>query len=166
MAVLCGNDMFSILVLSTKKRYSNFLRKAFVFQKVCFEIKALKTFKISTDCHIKTCRSPKRHGGKVGCSPGTPGPLGRLGLPGSLGPPRTPGTPGGRPEPFKTPSNPRDPLEPLRTPGISLERLCKASSVASNQTRWYNKRILRKSYSIPRDFSWIENYKLYTTRID
>ena len=131
MAVLYGN-VFSILVLSTKKRYSNFLKKVFVFQKVCFEIKALEP----------------------------------LGLPGSLGPPRTLGTPGGRPEPFKTPSNLRDPLEPLRTPGISLERLCKASSVASNQIRWYNKRILRKSYSIPRDFSWIENYKLYTTRTD
>ena len=31
----------------------------------------------------------------------------------------------------------------------------KASNVASHQTRWYNKRILRKSYSVPREFSWI-----------
>ena len=38
--------------------------------------------------------------------------------------------------------------------------VCKASSVASHQTRWHNKRILRKGYSVPRDFSWIENYKL------
>ena len=38
--------------------------------------------------------------------------------------------------------------------------VCKASSVPSNQTRWYNKRILRKGYSIPRDFLWIENYKV------
>ena len=36
----------------------------------------------------------------------------------------------------------------------------KASSFAFNQTRWYNKRILRKSYLVPQDFSWIENYKL------
>ena len=27
-------------------------------------------------------------------------------------------------------------------------------------TRWYNKRILIKGYSVPLDFSWIENYKL------
>ena len=41
---------------------------------------------------------------------------------------------------------------------------CKSSNVASNQmiyqTRWYNKRIFIKGYSVPRDFSWIENYKL------
>ena len=36
---------------------------------------------------------------------------------------------------------------------------CKGSSVTSYQTRWYNKRILGKGYSVPRDFSWIENYK-------
>ena len=40
----------------------------------------------------------------------------------------------------------------------------KSSSVASNQmiykTRWYNKRIFIKGYSVPREFSWIENYKL------
>ena len=28
----------------------------FVFQKICFKVKVLKTFKISTDCHVKTCR--------------------------------------------------------------------------------------------------------------
>ena len=28
----------------------------------------------------------------------------------------------------------------------------KTSSVASNQTRWYKKRFLRKGYSVPRDF--------------
>ena len=42
--------------------------------------------------------------------------------------------------------------------------ICKSSSVASNQmiyeTRWYNKRIFIKGYSVPREFSWIENYKL------
>ena len=45
----------------------------------------------------------------------------------------------------------------------------KSSSVASNQvieqTRWYNKGILRKGYSVPRDFSWIENYKLITSNL-
>ena len=60
MAVLNGNDAFSILVLSTKKRYSSFLKKTLNFQKVCFKVKVLKTFKCSTDCRIKTCRSLKR----------------------------------------------------------------------------------------------------------
>ena len=53
MAVLYGNDVLSILVLSTKKRPFRFLIKFFVFQKICFKVKVLKTFKISTDCHIK-----------------------------------------------------------------------------------------------------------------
>ena len=35
-----------------------------------------------------------------------------------------------------------------------------ASTISSHQTRWYNKRMLRKGYSAPRNFSWIENYKL------
>ena len=43
--------------------------------------------------------------------------------------------------------------------------VCKSSSVASIQVIWqtrrHNKRILRKGYSVPQDFSWIENYKLY-----
>ena len=30
-----------------------------------------------------------------------------------------------------------------------------------NKTRWSNKRILIKGYSVPWDFSWIENYKLF-----
>ena len=33
-----------------------------------------------------------------------------------------------------------------------------------NKTRWYNNRILRKGYSVSRDFSWIENYKLIYLR--
>ena len=45
MTVLYGNDAFSILVLSTKKRYSSFLKKVFVFQKICFKVKVLKMFK-------------------------------------------------------------------------------------------------------------------------
>ena len=44
-AFLCGNVAFLILVLSTKERYSNFLKKVFVFQKNCFKVKVLKTFK-------------------------------------------------------------------------------------------------------------------------
>ena len=47
-----------ISVHSTKKRYSSFLKKVFFFQKICFKV--LKQFKISSDCHIKTCRSFKR----------------------------------------------------------------------------------------------------------
>ena len=38
---------------------------------------------------------------------------------------------------------------------------CRASSVASHQDKWYYKKILRKGYSVPRDFSWIENDKLF-----
>ena len=33
----------------------------------------------------------------------------------------------------------------------------KISSVSSHQDRWYNNRILRKSYSVLRGFSWFEN---------
>ena len=57
MAILHGNDTFSILVLSNKKWYSCYLNEAFVFQKISFKVKVLKTFKLFTDCHIKTCRS-------------------------------------------------------------------------------------------------------------
>ena len=60
MPLLYENDAFSILVLSSKKRYSSFLKKVFVFQKIFFKVKGLKTFKIFTDCHIKTYRSLKR----------------------------------------------------------------------------------------------------------
>ena len=60
MAVLYGNDAFSILVLSTKKLCSSFFKKVFVFQKICFKVKVLKMLKISTDCQIKTCQSLKR----------------------------------------------------------------------------------------------------------
>ena len=59
-AVLYGNDAFSILVRSTKKQCSSFLKKVFVFKKICFKVKVLKMFKIFTDRHIKTCRSLKR----------------------------------------------------------------------------------------------------------
>ena len=53
-------EVFSILLVSTKKWYSSFLKKVFLFQKICFKGKVLKTFETFTDCHIKTCRSLKR----------------------------------------------------------------------------------------------------------
>ena len=59
MAVLYGNYLFSVLLLSNKIRYSSFFKKVFVFQKICFKVNVLKTFKIFSDCHIKTCRSLK-----------------------------------------------------------------------------------------------------------
>ena len=42
-----------------KKKYSSFLKKVFVFQKICFKGKVLKTFRIFTDCYLKTCWSLK-----------------------------------------------------------------------------------------------------------
>ena len=47
-------------MVSTKKRSSSFLKKIFVFQKICFKVKVWKTFETFTDCHIKTFRSLKR----------------------------------------------------------------------------------------------------------
>ena len=41
-AVLNENDVFSILVVGTKKRYSTFLKKVFVFQKICFKVKIIE----------------------------------------------------------------------------------------------------------------------------
>ena len=55
-----GNVAFSILVYSAKKQYCSFLKNIFIFQKICFKVKVLETFKISSDCHIKTSRSLKR----------------------------------------------------------------------------------------------------------
>ena len=55
MVVLHGSDAFSIFVLSTKKPHSSFSKKVFLFQKICFKVKALKTFKVFTDCDIETC---------------------------------------------------------------------------------------------------------------
>ena len=59
-AVLNGNGVFSILVVSSKKQYSSFLKKILVFQKICLKVKVLKTFETFTDCHVKTFRSLKR----------------------------------------------------------------------------------------------------------
>ena len=60
MAVLNGNDAFSIFVFLTKKLYSSFLKNVFPFQKIYFRVKVLKMFKLFTDCDIKTYRSLKR----------------------------------------------------------------------------------------------------------
>ena len=51
--------MLSILVLSTKKQYSSFLKSVCVFQKIYFKVKVLKLFKISSESHMKACRSLK-----------------------------------------------------------------------------------------------------------
>ena len=59
MAILYGNDAFSILLVSAKKRYSYFEKKVFIFQKIAFKVKVLKTLKISIYCHVKTCWSCK-----------------------------------------------------------------------------------------------------------
>ena len=49
--------MLSILVLSTKERYSGFLKSVCVFPNIYFKVKVLKSLKISNDCHIKACWS-------------------------------------------------------------------------------------------------------------
>ena len=36
------------------------MKKVLVFQKICFKVKVLKSFKFCSDCHIKTRRSLKR----------------------------------------------------------------------------------------------------------
>ena len=59
MTNLYENDFFPILILSTKTRYFSYLKKCFVFLKICFKVEVLKTYNVSTDCHIKTCRSFK-----------------------------------------------------------------------------------------------------------
>ena len=57
---LFGNETLSIWSFSTKKWYSSFLKKVFVSQKICFKVKVLKMFEISSGCHIKTeCLSLK-----------------------------------------------------------------------------------------------------------
>ena len=59
-AVFYGNNVLSIVVISTKKRYSSFSKEVSFFQKTCFKVKALKIFKICSDYHIKMCRSLRR----------------------------------------------------------------------------------------------------------
>ena len=52
-AVFNGNGVIPILVASTKKKDSSFLKKVFVLRKICFKVKVLKMFEIFTDCHKK-----------------------------------------------------------------------------------------------------------------
>ena len=59
-ATFYRNVLFSISATSNKRQYSNFWKKAFIFQKICFRVKVMKTFKISFDFHVKTYRSLKR----------------------------------------------------------------------------------------------------------
>ena len=48
---------FQSLVLSTKKRYTSFLKKVFVFQKICFKVRASKIRNLGTRIfvHLITC---------------------------------------------------------------------------------------------------------------
>ena len=48
-----GDVAFSIFVLSTKNLYSSILKKLFIFKKICFKVKVLETFNISSDSHKK-----------------------------------------------------------------------------------------------------------------
>ena len=41
-------------------QYYTFLKNVLIFWKTCFKVKVLKRFKISSNCHIKICRSLKR----------------------------------------------------------------------------------------------------------
>ena len=59
MSDLYGNGVFSILMLQLKT-VLQFFEKGFVFRKICFKVKVLKSIKIFTDRHIKTCRSLKQ----------------------------------------------------------------------------------------------------------
>ena len=59
-AVLYGSIVFSVLVNSTKKGYFSFLKKVFVFPKICLKIDIFKPFKIPSDSHIKTRQYFKR----------------------------------------------------------------------------------------------------------
>ena len=52
--VLFGSFAFSIVVLSTKKRYSIFLRKVFVLKEICFRAKVMKMFKIFIEYFLLT----------------------------------------------------------------------------------------------------------------
>ena len=58
--VLYENVTLSMTLLSTKQRYTRFLKMVLILHKTCFKVKVSKMFKISSDCHIRTCRSRKR----------------------------------------------------------------------------------------------------------
>ena len=49
-----------VVVFQLKGVTPVFLKKTYIFQKICFKVKALKTFKISNNRDIKTWRSLKR----------------------------------------------------------------------------------------------------------
>ena len=51
--------MLSILVPSTKKQYSSFLKSLRFSENLFQSYQVLKSFKISSGCHIKACRSLK-----------------------------------------------------------------------------------------------------------
>ena len=51
---LYENAASSILIFSGKKRFFNVLKNVFVFEKICFKFKVLKTFKTFSECHVKT----------------------------------------------------------------------------------------------------------------
>ena len=57
--VLQINSLYEVFVI-LKQKFSVFWKRLSFFQKTCFKIEILKTFKISSDYHIKTCRSLKR----------------------------------------------------------------------------------------------------------
>ena len=57
---LYGNIAISILVPLTNKQYSSFFKRVCVFQKICLKVSVLKTFKTSSNCHLKTCQFLKR----------------------------------------------------------------------------------------------------------
>ena len=59
MTVLYENNAFSILVLSTKKLCSSFLKGFLFSRKFVSKFNYSKRTKL-TDCHIETCRSLKR----------------------------------------------------------------------------------------------------------
>ena len=48
-AVFYGNVAFSIVVVSSKTRFSSLFKKGLVFQKTCCKAKVIKMFKISSD---------------------------------------------------------------------------------------------------------------------
>ena len=48
---------FQSYYFELKKHYSSFFKKVFIFQEIYFQVKVLKTFKIFSDSHMKTCRS-------------------------------------------------------------------------------------------------------------
>ena len=59
-AVWYRNVAFSIIVLSSKKRHSSFLKKDLFFQKTCLKAKVIRTLKIPSDYRVKICRSLER----------------------------------------------------------------------------------------------------------